>query len=410
MKLRFNGGDFDFLELPQGQISELATRTDSRAVYETSTGAFIILSGSGFLEEGDEGFGTTGQVTSIVYKKGEDVVARFSDLDWTMNDTFSALGLLEEYDYSGINALLSSGPLEVSAVGASSSFDLGGYLVADNKVTFSGSSHPDRMYGGAGADKLLGRGGHDILSGYAGKDVLKGGGGDDRLFGGTENDKLFGEKGSDKLYGHGGDDLLVGSGGKDRLDGDYGNDTLKGGNGADRVYGGADDDEIDGNNGRDVLLGEEGNDIIRGGGGKDTILGGEGNDILGGNAGKDTIYGDSGNDFIVGGSGKDVLYGGSGADQFIFTHVKDSGKGKYADKIMDFEKGVDFLDFAALGAEFIGDAKFSGTGAEVQARNGDAGHTMIIVDADGDGTGDMRVDVLNVTDLTADSFVALDPA
>ncbi|PLS23173.1 calcium-binding protein [Neptunicoccus cionae] len=427
MDLRYNGGDPGFFSAPFTETGAFSTIVDSKVVFSTASSETVMV-GSGFTA-GVSGLpGDTGTVTGVTYKQGGAVIARFTDLSWAMSALLPALLAIDVDDYTGINALLSGDVLNINAVGASDAFKLPTELELDGGVVFRGSSHNDMMTSGDGDDELSGRSGRDSLDGGAGDDTVEGGAGNDELGGGSGNDNVSGNTGHDAIYGGSGDDTLngdggkdyisggddddqiFGGGGKDEIEGGNGNDIISAGKGHDSVDGGAGDDQIDGDGGHDKLYGGADNDIIRGGSGKDRIEGGDGNDILGGNSGKDTIKGGAGNDFIVGGSGKDVLYGGTEADQFIFNHAKDSGKGKFSDTIMDFEQGVDFLDFSAFGAEFIGDAKFSGTGAEVQATNDGSGNSILIVDVNGDGKGDMRIDVMGVEDLMADSFVTLDPA
>lgn len=109
-------------------------------------------------------------------------------------------------------------------------------------------------------------------------------------------------------------------------------------------------DSITGSGFDDVLFGGRGNDTIRGGGGADRIQGQAGKDRLDGDAGNDTLLGGTGDDRLNGGDGADTLSGNAGADSFHFTSALGTG----ADRITDFEAGVDVLHlsrtvFAGIG-------------------------------------------------------------
>ncbi len=182
---------------------------------------------------------------------------------------------------------------------------------------------------------------------------------------------------------------------------------------ADWYIGGAGDDFFIGRTGNDVIEGGSGNDLLRGGKGDDVLLGGtgidrmkgnKGNDILHGNDGNDFLKGQDGDDILLGGQGMDVLRGGAGADTFVFTAASDSVAGA-ADRIRDFEQGVDLIDFSAFGGlSFIGNGGFSGTGGEVRAVEKN-GNTILRVDVDGDGAADMKIFVKGLVDFTADDFI-----
>lgn len=141
--------------------------------------------------------------------------------------------------------------------------------------------------------------------------------GDDAVFLGDGNDLALGGGGDDTLKGGNGDDTLIGEGGNDKLEGSDGNDELRG------------------EQGDDLLNGRDGNDLLRGGNGNDEVNGGSGDDILRGLNNHDILRGGDGEDLIDGGSGDDTVRGGNDADTFVFS----AG----ADKIIDFEAGVDTL-------------------------------------------------------------------
>ena len=164
----------------------------------------------------------------------------------------------------------------------------------------------------------------------------------------------------DILIGTNQADILSGGGGADWIDGRQGGDTLKGGGGADTIFGGNGEDSIFGGGGPDVIDGGNGDDAVCGGGGGDQIGGGQGNDVLLGAGGADRIDGGQGNDILQGEAGADLLIGGPGADIFAYVarsdaparhgEAEDDGHASAdLETILDFEAGIDRLDFRALG-------------------------------------------------------------
>jgi len=234
-------------------------------------------------------------------------------------------------------------------------------------------------------------------------------------FGTNINDTISGSGVADIMYGLDGDDFLYGLGGDDFILGGAGNDIIRGGAGADYIEGNQGDDLLIGGGKNDVIYGQDGNDRIRGGIGDDMLWGGAGIDRVKGNQGNDTLYGGDGNDFLmggagndllIGGAGKDALRGGAGVDTFIFNDVLDSTL-TLNDRIMDFELGIDTIDLSNLitgSFSFVNGAGFSGTGAEVRAVH-TGGNTIIRIDVDGDGVGDMKIFVAGNIDFTAADFI-----
>ncbi|HEX4892476.1 MAG TPA: hypothetical protein VFV47_04255 [Hyphomicrobiaceae bacterium] len=265
-------------------------------------------------------------------------------------------------DYSraaeGVHADLGSGGVSGEAAGDT-------YLEVENLLGSAyadiliGDGQDNEITGGAGNDLLRGGFGDDTLRGQAGADSIDGGDGHDTATyydsvegiavdlalgqgwgGDAEGDILVGveaiqgsNSGADTLLGSAGTDNLYGFGGNDLLDGRGGADFIFGGDGSDMIYGG---------DGADFLVGQNGADLINGGNGADNVQGGEGDDTLIGEAGDDRLWGAAGNDRLIGGQGLDALRGGAGADVFVLT----SGTGN--DRVLDFEAGVDQLDFTVL--------------------------------------------------------------
>ena len=85
-------------------------------------------------------------------------------------------------------------------------------------------------------------------------------------------------------------------------------------------------------NGPDTVIGSKESDVL---------FGFTGNDDIDGRKGKDKLFGGDDSDILNGGRGRDRLTGGDDADTFVFSFI---GR-KHADKITDFEVGVDRLAF-----------------------------------------------------------------
>ena len=264
----------------------------------------------------------------------------------------------------------------------------------DDGDVLRGEAGNDRLDGGAGNDALAGHAGDDDLFGGAGNDFLYGNGDNDRLWGGTGNDVLKGDAGSDILRGEAGNDYLHGGDGNDALAGHQGADTLLGGAGNDFLYGNQDDDLLWGGTGSDVLKGEGGADILRGEAGNDYLDGGDGNDALAGHAGADTLIGGGGNDFLYGNGDNDTLFGGVGNDVL---------KGESGDDDLFGEAGNDYLD-AGGGADDIQ----GGAGTDTLIGGGDAD---VFLFADGAGSDTILdwedgLDVLNFAGVSSVSSIA----
>ena len=217
-----------------------------------------------------------------------------------------------------------------------------------------GGSGNDQLYGDNGHDYLVGETGHDILNGGAGNDTLVAGDGNDTLDGGSGADNMFGGLGNDSMFGSSNDDVIKGNEGDDTLDGGEGADFLYGGDGNDSMLGysgndtlraGAGNDRLIAGIGNDIAYGEAGNDYINGFTGVDYLDGGAGDDSIIGGDSNDTIYGGAGEDILRGDAGADLLFGGAGVDRFLFRTNKDSTYSN-RDLVMDFEQGIDKLDFS----------------------------------------------------------------
>jgi Ca2+-binding RTX toxin-like protein len=143
---------------------------------------------------------------------------------------------------------------------------------------------------------------------------------------GDGNDLLSGNARDNRLLGMRGDDWLVGGGGRDRLDGGAGLDTADYSGSRAAV-------SIDLQSGRGSGGDARGDRLS----GIEALVGSRFGDQLVGNAFENRLDGRGGND---------VLAGGAGADTFAF-----STPGFGHDTVLDFEDGVDRLDFSALHLE-----------------------------------------------------------
>ena len=98
-----------------------------------------------------------------------------------------------------------------------------------------------------------------------------------------------------------------------------------GGGGADRLSSsGSDTVILAGMDGDDVLRGGSGSDLILGGAGDDELHGGAGTDIVDGGGGADRLEGEAGDDILHGGAGSDTLDGGADRDTVSYE-TSDAG-------------------------------------------------------------------------------------
>jgi serralysin len=153
--------------------------------------------------------------------------------------------------------------------------------------------------------------------------------------------------------------------------------------------------------------GGAGDDEIAGNGRANRLTGGQGDDRLEGLGRADRLFGGRGDDWLAGGKGGDRLTGGAGADSFVYHHVSDAPTGGRAEQVLDFAVGRDRLDFSALSegdlTVFGASAFHAGqAGVRMLRRDGD---TVVRVDADGDGRGDMVIWLRDTVGLGADDFV-----
>ncbi len=150
---------------------------------------------------------------------------------------------------------------------------------------------------------------------------------------------------------------------------------------------------------------------VNGGKGNDILKSADAATVLNGGSGQDKIYTGAGGGTLHGGAGRDLLFGGDGADVFLFDDVADSAAAQ-PDVIIGFERGVDVINLAGVAAmplAFDGtDALRGGGQASVNYVQRADGHLNVWVDANGDGSRDMRIVVKDTDALDWDDF-GLDP-
>jgi uncharacterized delta-60 repeat protein len=150
---------------------------------------------------------------------------------------------------------------------------------------------------------------------------------------------------------------------------------------------------------------------LKGSSNGDFIFGLEGNDVLNGNAGKDLLDGGAGADTLIGGLGSDKMVGGANADVFVFNAIAESTIDSFRDVIVDFVKGVDKINLAAIDAinkwtspldnafTFIGSNPFSGIG-QVRFANG-----ILAGSNDGDLQAEFQIALTGITSLSASDII-----
>lgn len=311
-----------------------------------------------------------------------------------------------------------------------------GALLFGSDDTFTGSTGNDLFNTGFGDDELNGGGGNDVLLAGAGDDELNGGNGDDVLSGDgvgingdapAGNDRLNGGAGADFLYGGGGADVFIyGVGqpsaamydttanrflgdtimdfatGEDQIDltdasgsiitAVFGSSTFVYIDDASDGVAGEDDNLIVVYNasvsGTDLLIGDRGLTMY-GAEGADTLNGSENNDVIVGGAGADSLSGEGGGDWIyLGASDGAADTVAFNADDSVYSLIDATGAG--ADKIVDFEAGIDTLSFAGIG----------GNNTLLIQTFGD--DSYVYVDLASDGTWDMTVIVIDEIITEAD--------
>jgi Ca2+-binding RTX toxin-like protein len=235
------------------------------------------------------------------------------------------------------------------------------------------------------------------------------------------------------------DDIIKSNGSLNTIDGGNGDDVLQSwiDGQTDVMNGGAGEDTIDysafaqasgltislGQNGSGVAFTTASNGAVAVEDGLisiENVIGTSHDDTIRGNSEANVLNGGGGNDRIIGGQGGDDLVGGSGADTFVYELIADSrGAPNQLDHILDFERGVDKIDFSALDANvnvagdqaFVIVDSFTGQAGQLVAVAGGWGGAdqSWLADVTGDGVADFRIYV-DTTDgspnfLTSSDFL-----
>jgi Ca2+-binding RTX toxin-like protein len=116
---------------------------------------------------------------------------------------------------------------------------------------------------------------------------------------------------------------------------------------------------------------------------------------LNGGGGADTITGGEGYDAIIGGSANDRLTGGGGGDQFTFDSIA-SG----VDTITDFSGSIGDGDTLTFEGLLAGSFDYRGALAFTASGNTEARvvGNQVLFDADGNGSSDIAITLLGLTD------------
>jgi Ca2+-binding RTX toxin-like protein len=256
---------------------------------------------------------------------------------------------------------------------------------ADNGVTtFEIGGGDDALTGTAGTDTLLGLGGDDVLDGAGGADRMVGGSGDDTYVVDQAGDVVEEHRDAGQDTVRAATDYALGS--------DFENLVLLGGSALDGT----------GNELANTLSGNVGANTLQGLSGKDEIYGGDGRDDLLGGKGRDDLFGGRGGDSLHGGKGKDLLRGNGGADDFVFTHLGDSGTSNNTrDRIEGFGRGDQIVLRDIDAVRGSGDQAFrldtdgSFEAGEIRLREVNAG-LRVELNVDGDHKAEMTIMLANV--------------
>lgn len=288
----------------------------------------------------------------------------------------------------------------------------------------TGNNQANVLNGLNGNDTLIGNDGNDRLNGGLGADVLDGGNGfdfatyrnaDEQVIINTRSqfptfsqaaagdsfisiEGVTGTAFGDSILMGGANNRLIGLGGGDFLDGGAGRDTLEGGEGADMLNGSTGNDtatyrrsdagvQVDLSNGTPTTGGHATGDVLSN---IENVTGSQFGDVLRGFFIENVFIGLGGNDTLIGRGGSDRLTGGEGEDTFVFVERADNVSQQQAansqlttyasstaDRITDFETGVDTLQFAASAfsgslvmSNQIGDLGLSNSGDSAFAYSG----------------------------------------
>lgn len=173
------------------------------------------------------------------------------------------------------------------------------------------------------------------------------------------DEPIFGTSAADTISAGQGNDLIYGDGLSGPVPPLADGNVIFAGKGDDTVWAGFGPDSVEGGPGNDLIYGYGYStapiaSFYRDQDGADTIQGGPGDDTIYGGGGRDVIDGGPGNDVIVPGADADTITGGPGSDTFVYgttnglRRVPPLDYDTAGDVILDFQDGVDKLDFTAF--------------------------------------------------------------
>ncbi|ANY82173.1 hypothetical protein BB934_27850 (plasmid) [Microvirga ossetica] len=181
------------------------------------------------------------------------------------------------------------------------------------------------------------------------------------------------------ITGTSGNDVLAGTTGPDTMKGLAGNDTYMVNHSGDTIVEltGQGTDRIESTIGYTLTKNVENLKLI----GTSAIngTGNELNNFLDGSDGVNVLKGGTGDDLLNGRGGADTLWGNAGRDTFQFTSKWSSD----GDKVMDFVRGTDRLDFSGIDANSAasGNQAFSWAGYKSASGTGLDGQIWAVKDA-----------------------------
>ena len=222
---------------------------------------------------------------------------------------------------------------------------------------------------------IVGTAGNDVLRGTPGDDVLHGLGGDDFIIGRAGADVIDGGEGTDTAsYSESSEGVEIDLTGEVAGTGDAAGDTFVS---IERFRLTEQQDFFNGDDGTNVAYGFGGDDELFGNGGNDTLSGGAGNDGIVGGDGNDLLIGGTGDDFLIDDTGNDRYVGGSGSDTFAFF-VPSGIVQNDANRVIDFEVGIDTIALVNSDLISIEDASISGRDSGTLIKYGDSQNSIVI--------------------------------
>ncbi|MEM9063056.1 MAG: hypothetical protein AAGD13_21550, partial [Pseudomonadota bacterium] len=345
---------------------------DGNNTLTSGQGDDLILSGAGAdiiaAGDGDDQISAGAGIDTIIAGVGNDLIRSGLGADnITFGDGAGGLSFGQDQLWGTVDELDGDTVTDFQSNDAIGVLDAGGNVLAASLIVGGGEIQIDVGSNGVidavvsvSAD-LFGAG--TSLAGpnpFGGVPNIQGGPGDS-----TGSNVETGTTGDDVLNGTADDDSIVGLSGNDTLNGGAGSDTMDGGPGDDRFF--VDDagdvviEALD--EGRDTLttsvdfvlpenveigsMSGSGDISLTGNALANTLAGNGGDNDLLGLAGADRLRGGAGNDTLEGGLGNDILEGQGGSNLFVF------GAGSGDDLVLDWQTGIDLLDFEPLGLRFV---------------------------------------------------------